>query len=280
MKCKVLLVLTLICCSTFVMAQEFTCEPDTTLLSDTVLISPLPFEPTLNPEGGIPDTACLNVPYETIFSLRMPDSIPLFGVQTAIDRIEFSTVNSISGLPDGVSYACNPPNCVFEAGVTGCLVISGTPDNEANLGQNPLTFSGRIILESGFFQDVSFPDTGGFLPESFMGEYSITVKSEPLGNEACTIVSADFIRQNISVINSPNPFSGFTHIRINSQVNELLEFRVSDFMGRQVHNQVVNIINGNNTLFFNGENLPQGMYIYTLSNEKGKVSGKMLIARR
>ena len=278
MKQGFLLIFSLIIFSLNLQGQEtMTCIPDTTVLSDSVLIWPLPFDPVVNPEGGITDTACLNTPYETIFSLRMPDTLTILTLEAAVTRVEFATTGAVDGLPEGITYECNPPNCVFEPGVTGCLVLKGTPTNEANLGENPLTFTGLVVLESGFSQNVSFPDNTGTLPESFVGQYTLNVSPE--GSESCLTTSANYISQNISLYNSPNPFSAFTHIRLNSQINEQLEFSVSDFMGRKVHAQMVNIIAGDNTLFFNGENLPQGIYIYSLANAKGKVSDKMILSR-
>ena len=281
MKQGLLLLITIIFISLNLQAQEMVpCQPDTTLLSDTVLIWPLPFEPEVNPEGGITDTACLNTAYETIFSLRMPDSLVILSVEAAVSRVEFSTTGAITGLPEGISYACNPPNCVFDAGVTGCLVLSGTPTNAENVGENPLVFEGRIFLETGFNQLVQFPDNSGLLPESFMGQYVLNVKEE--GSENCAVISStdNYISQNLALNNAPNPFSAFTHIRVGSQIDEQLEFSVRDFMGRVVHSQVVNIVSGDNTLYFNGSELPQGIYVYTLANEKGKVSSKMIISRR
>ncbi|HXH17870.1 MAG TPA: hypothetical protein VNJ07_02215, partial [Chitinophagales bacterium] len=36
-------------------------------------------------------------------------------------------VNSITGLPAGVTYQCNPSNCTINGGSKGCILISGTP---------------------------------------------------------------------------------------------------------------------------------------------------------
>ncbi len=257
------------------------CMPDTTVISDTVLISPLPFDAENRPEAGITDTACINTPYEFVFSLRMPDTLVVATLPAPVDRVELSTVTGVTGLPEGISFACDPPNCVFEAGETGCLVLSGTATNTADIGENPLTFTGRAFFTNGLFLDISFPDESGQLPESFTGSYVLNLKEEGAENcfDATAVGTDDYISRNLSISNAPNPFSAFTHIRVTSDITETLEFTVMDFMGKQIHRQEVNILQGDNTLFFDGADLPQGIYVYSLSNEKGKISRKMIVSR-
>ncbi|MEL6923876.1 MAG: hypothetical protein AAFO94_07495, partial [Bacteroidota bacterium] len=51
------------------------CMPDSTLADSSFVLFPLPKSET-NPDAGIPDSACVGVPYELTFQFRIPDTIP------------------------------------------------------------------------------------------------------------------------------------------------------------------------------------------------------------
>ena len=248
------------------------CVPDTTL-ADTVIISPLPFDAELRPEAGILDTACLNTYFETTFHVRIPDTVGTI----AITGVDLEPEGAIGNLPMGLEYACNPPSCSFPADSTSCLQIFGTPTNSAEVGMHDLTLA-FVFKTSLLDLPITYPDMTGLLPETAQGNYFLFVKEE--GSENCFAVSTDdYLQQNLSLKNSPNPFSGLTDIQINSFINDQLEFRVSDLMGRVVHREITEVIQGDNVLTFDGSALPEGIYLYSLSNEKGRISNKMIVNR-
>jgi len=100
--------------------------------------------------GIYPDTitnlplGTVNVFYDTDIQLRiLTDTTIAPGLDVTVIDI---TVDSVGGLPAGFSYACNPVNCVFEAGTNGCIRLSGT---NANAGVYDLsvyvTFNGELF---------------------------------------------------------------------------------------------------------------------------------------
>ncbi len=85
-------------------------------------------------EAGIyPDSAtnfvggCVGQAYTQVITNVVPldTVVPVFGfpVPATIDSI---VLVSVSGLPPGMDYACNPNNCTYVGGQTGCAIISGT----------------------------------------------------------------------------------------------------------------------------------------------------------
>ena len=73
----------------------------------------------------------------------------------------------------------------------------------------------------------------------------------------------------------PNPFSTQTVLAFDNTKNEEYSLQVYDMSGRMVRSE-----SGikNNTVVFERENLPTGMYSWKLQSESGKqISGKMLI---
>ena len=278
---KVLLLLIGVFCCVQLSAQTV-CNPDTTL-ADSVIISPLPFEATLRPDGGITDTACLNTYYETVFNFQIPDTLGITGFMVPLDSVVIAAEGAINNLPDGMDYVCNPPNCVFPSDTVSCLQIQGTPTNAAQIGRHDLelTFTVHgVVINLPVAQQLTFPDTTGQLPENTQGNYFLFVKEE--GSENCfpTTSTDDFVQQNLTVRNVPNPFSRLTDIQINSFISDRFNFKVHDMMGRELHRRQVRINEGENILSFDGSQLADGIYIYSLSNEKGIISSRMVLNRR
>jgi len=103
--------LTLLLTSIVLTAHSQVCTPDATC----------PFDSLICASNRSP--ACEGVPYSNVLTLAVPSTIVINGTTLNIARIK---VNSITGLPQGISYQCNPSNCTVNGGSRGCILISGT----------------------------------------------------------------------------------------------------------------------------------------------------------
>lgn len=277
---KVLLFFLTICALGKVEAQV-TCTPND-MVPDTVVLFPLPYDPDVSPEGGITDTACVNSPFDFVFTVNVPTTFTFSGITVPLDSVVFATEGSIAFDPPlpSFSYACNPPNCVFPGGAAGCVVIYGTTTNTADIGDHQASFSGFIWVNAfgaPTFLPITFPDPAN--PIIPPGEYNLVVKPE--GSENCDVaMSVDDLGRFFQIRNVPNPFSDWTQIEIESEVSGIFQFRVFDVFGKELYSERTRILEGNNTISFDGSRLPNGMYIYTLSDGKASVSKRMIISRR
>lgn len=107
----------------------------TFLVSLTVSAQCTP-DPQYTSSGIFPDSAtnflpaCTGVPYVQLITNVVPADttiqvVPFLPPQTVpIDSI---VVVSVTGLPPGLTFACNNGNCAFLGGTTGCATITGTP---------------------------------------------------------------------------------------------------------------------------------------------------------
>jgi len=123
-----------------------------------------------------------------------PDSLPCVERGVAFDTVlqfrNFSTVNaadfgipipltvtvnwvridSIGGLPNGITYSCTPANCQFPGGSNGCIDFTGTTNDptgnydlvvyatiNADVPPVPGIFPGGTIEEQGTSDDLGFP---------------------------------------------------------------------------------------------------------------------------
>lgn len=275
MKNVVLLFICVLCYGTAAFAQ---CVPDDTLPPDFVGISPLadseaPCD-TLVPM----DEAILDVPYQTTITVFIPaeiEGIALTSVGVALPDAEQP---GITGLPPGLSYTCDPPTCTFPAGVAGCVSIEGTVPAGTDLGLYDLLITADVVtsLISG---QIRFPlpeegqtpvegvlQTFGFaFPEC---PYQISV-TDGTANEELFLSKVEMGQNN------PNPFTGITNIPVTAEAGEY-NFSVFNTVGELVHSRDLNL-SGSGNIQFDASNFDAGVYFYTLSNELGSTTKRMVV---
>lgn len=254
-------------------AQFGICEPDQIYADSAAGVYPLPYEPDLTPEGGITDSACLNKPYQFEFTAVINDSVTIPGFGTI--PLDSLRLESVSGLPTGMEWSCNPPSCLFPKNTLGCVAVYGTATSTADLGDNELVIT---VTAYSFIpiENLTFPN-----PAFFPGSYSLYVYPED--NPDCYVypVSTTEVPSNLeSVRNIPNPFNGTTTLEVQSKTNEQYDLIVTDMLGQQVHRQRVTLTEGLNQIPFDGGQLAEGIYLYTFQNENGQLTKKMVISRQ
>jgi len=251
-------------------AQWGNCTPDATFQDSLPGVYPLPFDEATNPTGGITDSACFNKDFQFVFTAVVGDSLAFGPSVYVLDSLK---ITGITGLPEGFSYACDNPTCTFYQNEIGCAAIFGKATNSADIGSHDLIISATIYT-SGLGIPLSFPN-----PLLYPGHFYLFVLEE--NDPDCTVFTGAFevASEFESVRNLPNPFSGRTTIEIQSRGSGDYQMQVSDLLGRVVHTRSVPIAEGLNKIEFDGSRLPEGMYLYTLSNGKSQVTRKMSISR-
>ena len=265
---KTLLLLCIIAWAATQNAQAQNCVRDSSvLLYDTVFFAPAPYTVDHPVYGLAP--ACIGQVYAQSMTIEVPSELNIFGNLLSLTNVSIATSGAISGLPSGITYLCDPPNCVFNANTLGCILLYGTPNNPA---QAPDT-TDLVINATAFTFGISIPITlpGPIAPGNY---YFILAQA---GN--CIVGAYTLSNQISSIKNSPNPFSDATNINIVSAVTGKFDFEVFDVLGRDLYTQTVNLVEGENQFTFEAGNLPNGSYYYVISNAESKVSRLMMIAR-
>lgn len=263
--CAVLLTATLT-------SQAQNCVRDSSvLLVDTVFISPRPYTANYQVYGLAP--ACIGQPYAQSVTIKIPATYTFMGIPIVITNANIAPTNAITGLPTGITYLCDPPNCVFNANTLGCILLYGTPSDPA---QAPDTFDLKIkanIVGTVFGSPANIPiDFPGPIAP---GNYYLRLFAA--GN--CLSAAYDFASPITSIKNTPNPFDQQTTIEVESSVAGGFHFEVFNLMGQRVHTQMIEITTGTNQFTFDAGNLPNGAYYYSLSNSAGKVSKLLTVSR-
>ncbi|MDO8368616.1 MAG: T9SS type A sorting domain-containing protein [Saprospiraceae bacterium] len=260
---KVLPLLFALFCAYSISAQAPMCMRDSIIFGTDSLLWPLPYTDAA-PNYNLND-ACIDHVYNQSVTVNVPTSFNGLPITSA----SIATTGAISNLPIGITYACDPPNCVFPAGSLGCIVLYGTP-TVANVA--PDTFDLGItasVLVFGTPFPVEFP--GAAAPGS---HYYLALKTSE-----CLVGNYDLGNQFTLLKNTPNPFGDQTVITSESLVAGDFQFEVFDLLGQRVHARTIRLEVGRNEFTFDAGNLTNGSYFYTLGNRDGKASRRMVIAR-
>ncbi len=258
------------CFASFVWAQE-ACVADTTF-QDSLGVFPLPFDPDIRPEGGITEAACINKPYEFVFTVAVGDSINFGTSRIPIDSIILSPDTAIANLPMGLDYACNPPTCIFPKDELGCIILSGTPEASNAPSAYNLEITGNVYSGPLPFE-LTFPDAN--IAE---GEYILTVNAED--SPECEVVNtANVLAGKVQLQMRPNPVRGFAQVFIDVPTTQHYNFQVYDVLGKIVHERRVQLFAGENQINFDANQLSSGIYFYALNNGRTLAAKRMIVSK-
>lgn len=172
------------------------CLPDSLYRDSTVGVYPRPVTPE-NPNGGITKPACINKPYEFVLTIKIPDTVSFQGIVVNLNSAKIETTGAIQNLPVGITYACNPPDCVFPKLSLGCIKLYGTATSTNLPGKYKPVITLNLSTAFGTFP-ISYPGA------QFPGEYILT-----LLDESCQVGLSNPSEEKQSWF--PNPSNGNFH---------------------------------------------------------------------
>ena len=229
-----------------------------------------------------------DVYYEQVFQFAIPASINLSDFIPNIPfpyilNIEEVVIDSVTGLPDGISYVSNPSDGVLPGGQKGCALLSGITNDPA--GDYPINFSGYITVRGfpipGIFDgDTTFDFSvlqnmgggGGFGP----GQVSVKV-IEP-GDPCREALGIDKMNPELQSALQvyPNPSNGLVNFEVRNMRLNSMEIEVYDFTGRRVFAEIFSL-NGGLNKQMNFADLPKGMYAVLLKTDAGIASKNLVL---
>lgn len=206
----------------------------------------------------------------------IPAGLPL-PIPATVPANITSTILSVSGLPAGITASFDKPNGNYSAGESGTLTLGGTATVAGAFDiAIASTTSGTASLPAPI-GEVTFPGNvfGQNIPPApgvFDKTYSVFV-ADPNS-------IADLNTNIFSVIqNMPNPFNGTTVIAFSTPVAVKVDLTVADILGKTVYSTVINASAGINEVTFNGSNLIEGVYFYSISNGSKTFVQKMQVSK-
>ncbi len=242
------------------------CLPDSTYADSSAGVYPLPFEESVSPNGGIADTACVGEEFAFEFTIVIQDSLNFETINLKLDSL---VIDSVNNLPNGLAYGCYPENCTFYPNELGCVSLYGNIDDDP--GEYDLAIYGRVF--SGFLTiNLSFPDE-----ELFPGKYTLKV----VDGGGCVVgTQKNPLADQVKIKNFPNPFRDLTFLEIHSDIADRFTYSLYDMFGKELKNGSVDLHAGLNTIELNANNLPDGIYLYSLTDGVNRISKKLTVSKK
>jgi hypothetical protein len=225
----------------FFCSQAQNCLPDSIYRDSATGVYPRPVSSDY-PNAGINKKACINKPYDFVFTVVVPDSITIsaFPFPLALEKIR---VDSISNLPKGIGFLCNPANCIYKKNTFGCMNLHGTPTAANTPGDYKPIIHLTVTVNFGIPLDYAI-DFPGPIAE---GEYILTLLSEV----DCVTSSFDVNQDQNNWY--PNPSSGILHNN-NNEISSIRLYNINGTLIYENENPLKEILNLNDFDL-------QGMYI-------------------
>lgn len=216
--------------------------------------------------GVYPDSATglppgtIGVPYSEVIQVKVLTDTLFMGNTVLITNI---TITGVTGLPPGLTYSCNPSNCIFPGGSNGCILLSGTPSITGTFNLNvDLSIAGTL------FGTPLPPQT------TSINYYSITIVSPTGLAPGLSNVKFELLQ------NKPNPAISFTDVQFTSPVGGDFNIKVYNMIGKEVFNQMVRGMAGLNTSRVETENFTPGIYMISIEHGSDIVTRRMIVSRK
>jgi Secretion system C-terminal sorting domain len=248
--------LLLICLSTILNNQaNAQCTPDPNNLT---LITP---DTTTNFVSGIvgqpySQVVLLHPPSDTTVTLP-PSPTPILVSDVVVELMSFS------GLPPGLTNQCNPANCIFNGGISGCSEISGIPTTAgtyplfAIIGASGTIFGGTISV--------------GPIVDTLLA-YRIIIAPSGVGiNDQ---------QNSLSFINvSPTIAKENIELQFTSALANDTKIQILNTLGESITSINYKSKAGINALNISTQTLAEGIYILSLQNSKQTIVKRFIVVK-
>lgn len=221
--------------------------------------------------GISPDTAAnlsvsyVGQSYSEVFTFVVPADTTISPFGTV--PIAYIELTSITGQPSNYDYACNPSNCQFVGGTSGCVDFYSTSNPTAGqIGTHPLT-----INAMGYVTVLGSPVQNPGGASTYDGYFLVIADAGSVGVEQVTK------GQMKSLIAYPNPTTGNTTIEFAMGYSSDVTFTVTNLLGEVVNTQKLAGVNGLNTIKLDASNFSNGIYLYTITDGVNTIAKKLTV---
>ena len=230
-------------------------------------------DPQFTAAGIYPDTSIGLAPAyvgqsynENITIITPTDTVvDVLGSMVAV-TIDSINLTSVTGLPSGFSYSCDPPSCGFPGGTSKCAELYSTINPTAS----DIGVYNIIFETTAYASDVPF--LGTMTQDDAIDYYYIEISVA-----TSTINQFDNFTLELKDI-FPNPVNDQSKIQFITGEPKDVVFSVFNYLGEKMDEQIISTSRGVNDIFINANNYPNGMYLYSINNGEKIISKRMVIA--
>jgi hypothetical protein len=227
----------------------------------------------------------VGLPYVQNITVKVPKDTIQSIIKFCFTRFELSTpsVAVNYNLPPGLNFGSSTP-VVLNGTVNGApsLKFPGNANNCASIYGTPTTagtYTLKLLVDAyatsttllGNCPNTPTVTAGLKINTSTLGYYIITILPPAGINEQLTV-------KNFNLQNSPNPFNHSTSIKFQVQDEAPYKFSVYNILGKEVYSESKKTRIGENTIEFNGSNLNEGVYFYTITYKNYSETKRMILS--
>jgi hypothetical protein len=228
-------------------------------------VYPNPLITSSLPDGQVGSTYGTTITAVVIKDTTLDLSVFLPGAPTLTVAVAYQRISNVTGLPPGLSYACNISSCDIPGDSSGCVQISGIPTAAGS-------YTVGLVTSYGIEIPTSVPLIGGTIQNLPIPGISWTM--DVMGGVGIEELAGD----RFSVVqNGPNPFRGSTDVYYNTPKPGQVSLTVMDISGRVLHERTVRAAAGQNVLSIDASGYAPGIYLFRLSNGEQSVTQKMIV---
>lgn len=238
-------------------------------------------DPGLSPNWGCLDCVVQGSPYASVITIENFDSVGGIVIQSL-------RLDSLTNLPNGISYTVNPSNGTFPGGGTGCVDVTGTSND--TVGQYKLGIYVTVTLAGlGSFSgeageivqnliDLGIIDTSTTTVPNFDYYARVVANSgDCVIDDSCTAAIDELSSLFTKPVAQPNPFSAQTQISWNSNTDGKFTAKMFDVAGKEVYSQQLHVRIGTNNVTIERGTLPTGSYVFILTDGRKSISTKLMV---
>jgi hypothetical protein len=178
---------------------------------------------------------------------------------SALITLHHVKLMEVGNLPQGLAWQSNTTDSIFNAGEYYCVLLEGTPDLA---GEYHL----RIVVDV-YVLVFNTPVYVTTVTDSTSLTIVVVDDSGVKGYKNNSLLAGSSF---------PNPFQENTRIDFYSGIAGPVTFEVYSILGQKVHDAQIIAVRGENSLVFNGQELPEGPYFYIFRFSGFKATGIMI----
>ncbi|HMT29002.1 MAG TPA: T9SS type A sorting domain-containing protein [Bacteroidia bacterium] len=226
------------------------CIPDITIVT-----------PGIYPDSatGLP-SGTVNQAYSEVIQAKVLTDTTYLGLPAIITNI---TIVGVTGLPPGLTYACNPASCVFPGGSNGCFLLSDTP---TVAGAFPINVN--LEINGTIFGIPANPIS------QTLDYYVININTGVGLSDDLSNVKFDLLQ------NTPNPADTYTDVAFTSPLGGDFTLKIFNMIGKEVYKQTIRGMAGKNTTRIMLDDYAPGVYMLSLENGNTIVTRRMIVSRK
>jgi hypothetical protein len=208
-------------------------------------------------------------------------------------KIQSLRLDSIGNLPSGTCWATNVANNTWGNQTDGCIKVSGlvcsTPGQyrlkiivTAYVGNTaPGLPIGTDAGAAGLYYYVRVKNASDNVerPVDTSGQSANSNVFVPYGYGADCNVGIKDITSNINNLTVvPNPFTNKAVVSFYADKAGVMTERITNMIGSEVYRKATEVRAGENTSLIDRNNLPSGVYFYSISDGKSMMTKRVVIA--